>query len=822
MEPASDYVVSVVSSATDTACADSTVSAIVARIRSLELAEATAAVRLAYSAGGKVAAGAPKRALPAAIFSGVFGRRSGEAMQQASGLMVADLDEVDAKSMAELRSRLASDPAALVVFTSPTGSGLKVVVRTGVDDTSAASHARAFAAVRRWLRKSHGIELDESGKDRARLCFLAHDPAVIHNPQAIALDARWCQNDTESATNSNMLRMPNRIQGNNVERARRHLMTLPASVEGDHGHNALFRAATAMAWGFDLAEAEAMTLMQEYNTRAVPPWNVADLARKLHEAYTQPHREPRGWLLDGKGAETANVVPPEWPEPTPLPSGVVPMVPDLGAMIPDRLRPMAQYVAAAAEALQAPQESALALSVAIAAFAGGRAWEVETVTGHREPLALWVAALDLPGTKKTGLLHTLAKPLHDWLANEHRILAGPLAIYREQREAMQARRSSLRAMVAKAKPGTDTSGMIREAQALAVELESMPELHRPSPLVTEATSEGIRDALERDGEKCLLLASEADAFDVLMGRYSKDGTPSLGLVCSAWSGEPITVGRVGRVITLDRPFLGAALYVQPEGAAAFLGSGHARGRGAVDRLWLISARTRRGDRNMDPPAIPAELSAWWNERIGGLMDRPWLGRTCAGADGAVRSDKRPVILTLAPEARTLWMSWRSANESRLKPETGDLEACAGFADKLGGTLARLAAVFAILDNREALTVDGECMAAALAWGQWLLDHHRAVMGDLSAPPALRVAHRLLASLKRSPSESLTGRDAMRRLGGGSSPDAPDMEAVLSACGELEERGWLKPVSGAVSGRPGRPAADRWLIHPALAQRIQAA
>jgi hypothetical protein len=495
----------------------------------------------------------------------------------------------------------------------------------------------------------------------------------------------------------------------------------------------------------------------------------------------------------------------------------------MGVMMPDSLRPMAQYVAAVAEALQAPPESALALAVAIAAFAGGRAWELQTAANHREPLALWVVALDLPGTKKTSLLHTLAKPLHAWIADEHGALAEPLAIHRERREGMRARLAALRSALAKPSARVDPVALRAESEGLAVELERTPDLHAPAPLVTEGTSEGIRDALERNGEKCLLLASEGDALDVLMGRYAKDGQPALGLVCSAWSGEPMTITRVSRMVHLERPLLGAALYVQPEGAAAFLGSGQARGRGAVDRPWLIAARTRRGERNVDPPPVPEHLSAWWHARVRRLMDRPWAGRTCLAADGVVRSQAPPVVLTLAPEARSMWMDWRRALEPRLVPDGGNLSACAGFADKLScGGIPRLAAVFTILADPDAVEVDGEAMAAALAWGEWLLDHHRAVMGELAAPPAMRVARRLLASLWRTPAESLTGREAMRRLGGGSSPDAPDMEAVLAGCRELEGRGWLQPAPVAATGMRGRPPAERWQVHPALAKSGRAA
>lgn len=502
-----------------------------------------------------------------------------------------------------------------------------------------------------------------------------------------------------------------------------------------------------------------------------------------------------------------------WPAAEPLPISSRPPPPDLSVMLPEALNHLRRYVNSMAEALQAPPESALALVVAVAAFATARSHEVEMVAGYQEPLALWVAVLDLPGTKKTALLHRIAQPLHAWLADERKALVAPLATYRERREGMHACLSALRAAQAKAKPPRDPAELQREAEALAVELETMPDLHMPALLVTEATSEGIRDVLENDGEKCLLLASEADVLDVLLGRYAKDGKPSLGMVCSSWSGEPVTVGRVGRTVRLERPALGVALCIQPEGISGFLGNAQARGRGAVDRLWLISAQTRRGERAVDPPSLPPDLANWWEARVRALLDRPWSGRTCLGSDGVVRSQAQPRVLTLATEARALWMDWRRLHEPRLKPGDGDLAGCAGFADKLPGTLARLAAVLALLADAEAKMVDGECMAAALAWGEWLLDHHRHAMGDVAASPSLRAACRLLSSLRRHPVAELTAREALRRLDGSSA--TATAENVKPALTELVDRGWLRPSldDGHTTGRP----SERFDVHPSIAE-----
>jgi len=90
-----------------------------------------------------------------------------------------------------------------------------------------------------------------------------------------------------------------------IERARKYLATLPESIEGQKGHDALFRAATVLAHGYAFDESTALDLLREYNvTRCSPPWDEKDLVRKIGEANRRVHEKPRGWLLGDKPAPT--------------------------------------------------------------------------------------------------------------------------------------------------------------------------------------------------------------------------------------------------------------------------------------------------------------------------------------------------------------------------------------------------------------------------------------------------------------------------------------------------------------------------------------
>jgi hypothetical protein len=44
-------------------------------------------------------------------------------------------------------------------------------------------HCDYFLAVAKYIRDNYGLEIDQSGKDVSRACFLPYDPDVFINPK---------------------------------------------------------------------------------------------------------------------------------------------------------------------------------------------------------------------------------------------------------------------------------------------------------------------------------------------------------------------------------------------------------------------------------------------------------------------------------------------------------------------------------------------------------------------------------------------------------------------------------------------------------------
>ncbi len=111
-------------------------------------------------------------------FSGTFSSRNDNNLVQHSGLMAVDFDHLP--NLEDVRQALLADEYfdTQLLFVSPSGDGLKWIIQI---DTTTTPHSEYFTAVANYILQTYGIEVDKSGKDISRACFLAHDrKAFIH------------------------------------------------------------------------------------------------------------------------------------------------------------------------------------------------------------------------------------------------------------------------------------------------------------------------------------------------------------------------------------------------------------------------------------------------------------------------------------------------------------------------------------------------------------------------------------------------------------------------------------------------------------------
>ena len=112
-------------------------------------------------------------------FSGIFTRRSDNALLKHSGLICLDFDNIN--NITKLRFQLLTDKylTTQLLFVSPSGNGLKWIISI---DPACNTHTDYFNALQNYISKTYNVEVDKSGKDLSRACFLPHDPYAYINP----------------------------------------------------------------------------------------------------------------------------------------------------------------------------------------------------------------------------------------------------------------------------------------------------------------------------------------------------------------------------------------------------------------------------------------------------------------------------------------------------------------------------------------------------------------------------------------------------------------------------------------------------------------
>jgi KaiC/GvpD/RAD55 family RecA-like ATPase len=109
---------------------------------------------------------------------GTFITRGKEKIAQASGLMCHDIDNI--KNAQELKEKLKANKFVHACFISPSGQGLKVIVKIPIDPQKYEGFFLAFAqSIGQDIRN-----IDRTTKDISRACFLSYDPEPYHNPES--------------------------------------------------------------------------------------------------------------------------------------------------------------------------------------------------------------------------------------------------------------------------------------------------------------------------------------------------------------------------------------------------------------------------------------------------------------------------------------------------------------------------------------------------------------------------------------------------------------------------------------------------------------
>ena len=130
----------------------------------------------------KEAAEKAKKSLPAFTPSATFnGGRKMEFLTNYNALMVLDIDKLEKEKLQQCKTKIRMDDFVFASFVSPSGNGLKIFVKVSSDKEQ---HKETFLELQRYFEELLQVEIDKSGKDITRLCFMSFDPELYLNENA--------------------------------------------------------------------------------------------------------------------------------------------------------------------------------------------------------------------------------------------------------------------------------------------------------------------------------------------------------------------------------------------------------------------------------------------------------------------------------------------------------------------------------------------------------------------------------------------------------------------------------------------------------------
>jgi hypothetical protein len=412
-----------------------------------------------------------------------------------------------------------------------------------------------------------------------------------------------------------------------------------------------------------------------------------------------------------------------------------------------------------------------------------------SIDGRRIPLSLWHLSIGESGERKSAT-DALALRAH---RERERALADDfvqeLAAYEGDASAHKA---ALRRMEAKGEP--DEIRAARKALGPAPQRPLEPRM-----LLNEPTLEGVQRLCQR-GRPSMGLFND-DAGDCIHGHaMSSDNRVRTAAVFSRmWDAGEMsrTRGGDGTSKWYGRR-LAMHLMIQPVIAEQLLSDRALLEQGFLARYLVCWPESTIGTREYvaEDLMVDPVMQSYW-ERIHGLLAMP------AAMKPGTRNELDPRTLTLAPNAKALWIEVINHIERDLRDVFQSVRGTAGKAD---AQILRIAGVLTLVEDAYAGTIPLDMLERAAHLMQYHLDEAVRIIGTSSPGQPIEHAESLLQWCRRTKREWLYSTDVLRN-----GPSAiRTRDAFLVAMKQLQDAGWVEPEQHLVL-LDGKPRARAWPI-----------
>jgi replicative DNA helicase len=496
-----------------------------------------------------------------------------------------------------------------------------------------------------------------------------------------------------------------------------------------------------------------------------------------------------------------NVSADDWDPPVPFRQFNLPPFPT--HVFPGWLR---NFVEAEAIATQTPMDLSGMLSFSVLATTCQKKFVVQVKSGWIEPTNIYTGTALPPGNRKSADFADMVEPLEEYEEAEAARMAPEIAAAQTRFKILESRLHDKQTAASKAKTMEEQVQFEQEAIQMAKELAQMSVPVAPRLLADDATPERLTTLIRDQGGRMAVMSPEGDVFELMAGRYSKNGAPNFAVYLKGHSGDTLRVDRTGRPSEyVKRPTLTVGFAIQPDVIRGLSQKEGFRGRGLLARFLFSLPESLLGHRDPNAPEVPNGIRAIYRRNVLALLGLPFAKDE--------QGNPSAHYLKLDPSARAALLQFAADLEPKIAP-LGELGSIADWAGKLVGAVARISGLLHValhISDYEpwAIPIELTTIEKAILVGHYLIPHARAAFSEMGADPAVEEARHILSWIKKKHQSTIKKRDIFEGTKG-RFKRAEDLDKPLDV---LLEHEYLRQMAGPERRGPGKPPSPVFEVNP---------
>ena len=217
-----------------------------------------------------------KQQLPAICFSGKFHQRSDDSLVDYSGIICLDFDGFKTnKSLHEYKDKLSDDNYVYCVFVSPSGKGLKALIKV---DLKPENHISYFKALEKHFESEY---FDVTSKNISRVCYESYDPFIHVNEKSKTWTETFEEDFVEKSKYTSKPTIPITNENKIVEILLKWWTKKYGLIDGERNHNVYILASAFNDYGINKNLAEY--IMKDFATK---DFNLKEITTTINSAYS--------------------------------------------------------------------------------------------------------------------------------------------------------------------------------------------------------------------------------------------------------------------------------------------------------------------------------------------------------------------------------------------------------------------------------------------------------------------------------------------------------------------------------------------------------